>query len=112
FSFSNACARSDCSINYYNESKEVTLDGVNMTRRKITFHDVEFLIEQSERAQALEKENEKAYKAIKHEMILDSSYREALEFYADKENYVEGPMEVELDGGEKARQALEGISNE
>lgn len=76
--------------------------------------DVEWLIEQAERVQELKEQNQR--------------YREALEFYADQTIYKEelineasydadgvcisndeyAPPVVYLDGGEKARKALEG----
>lgn len=84
--------------------------------------DLTWIIKQAERAQELEiykrgleiEENahEKTKKVNKH-------YREALEFYADEENYVKGEFKalnpnaksimmssVEWDDGEKARQSL------
>ncbi|WP_346208375.1 hypothetical protein NSS91_07465 [Caldifermentibacillus hisashii] len=76
--------------------------------------DIEWLIEQAERVQELKEQNQR--------------YREALEFYADQTIYKEelineasydadgvcisndeyAPPVVYLDGGEKARKALEG----
>lgn len=72
---------------------------------------MDYLIKQTERVRELEEENKR--------------YREALEFYADEETYetkfvthtdeIYDPFTlidfftlVELDGGEKARKALEG----
>lgn len=97
--------------------------------------DIEWLIEQAERVEELEEEVEKQKnrKYIKMRQRDDfmkkaQRYREALEFYADQTIYKEelineasydadgvcisndeyAPPVVYLDGGEKARKALEG----
>ncbi|HLR88974.1 MAG TPA: hypothetical protein VK042_04540 [Atopostipes sp.] len=57
-----------------------------------------WLVEQAERVQELENQNER--------------YREALEFYGDEKVWTrynqQGNTEISLDGGNKARKALEG----
>ncbi|MEK5070814.1 hypothetical protein [Sporosarcina sp. FSL K6-1508] len=82
--------------------------------------DVDWFIEQAERAQELEKELYKT-KALPMLMELEkrkyenNRLREALEFYAKEENYNvnttnqwEPLILINQDHGEKARQALEG----
>src|SRR5690625_5023960 len=83
----------------------------------------QFAREQAERVRELEETNKKNYwiaADFKFENLLleqqNKRYREALEFYADKENYkpFDGIFlsryqnKIDEDGGEKARKALEG----
>ena|SRR5690625_2484546 len=79
---------------------------------------VEWLIEQAERVQELEDIIYKDERQAVLESMCEQNkrYREALEFYADEENYkpFDGIFlssyqnKVDEDGGKKARQALEG----
>ncbi|MCR1834992.1 hypothetical protein NSA56_11355 [Oceanobacillus caeni] len=87
-------------------------------------YDYEWLIEQAERVQEVEeelKELRAMYSVVNGERI---RYKQALEFYADEENWtepsrqqvmmdgepdtVDGPPWAIEDSGEKARQVLEG----
>lgn len=81
--------------------------------------DYEWLIEQAERLQELKKryliltkENNQVNDELIDEFRKNKRYREALEFYANKINYLtfikNGKSNIEHDQGEKAREALEG----
>jgi len=87
---------------------------------------IEWLIEQAERVQELESElNKQIEIGYKFEVEVydlakeNKRYREALEFYADRENYKPDPYHydpyigeyismIDYDNGATARQALEG----
>ena len=89
-------------------TREMTHDELKLAYKKMT-----------QRVQELEVWYHSYHKEAKLNNILkiqNKRYREALEFYADKENYkpFDGIFlssyqnKVDEDGGEKARQALEG----
>lgn len=76
---------------------------------------VDWLVEQAERAQEYDRElisleDNKHY--VSEMLAKNKRFREALEFYANKINYLtfieNGKSNIEHDQGEKARKALEG----
>lgn len=91
--------------------------------KTIYFEDINLIIEQAERVEELEEaiadyayEIGKRKRALNKKNEQNKRYREALEFYADRDNYI--PFDgiflssyqnkVDEDGGKKARQALGG----
>lgn len=72
----------------------------------------EWLKEQASKVQELESNNVKlSYEIVKRTQLLSFAdkeiqiHKEALEFYASRTEWIDG--DIYLDGGEKARQALE-----
>lgn len=95
------------------------LDGIPVVT--VAQSDIEWLIQQAERAQEYDRElisleDNKHY--VSEMLAKNKRYREALEFYADKENYkpFDGIFlssyqnKVDEDGGDKARKELERLN--
>jgi len=93
----------------------------------VEYQDIKFLtnalIKQTERVQELEEDLTKYRNGFEFQLLINNSikkqnkrYREALEFYADPNNYeLKGRGTVSslvFDGGIRARKALEGESSE
>src|SRR5690625_1034945 len=103
---------------------EIDLHGNEISERNFLTLHVEWLIEQAERVEELEEEVQDisvwnhGHRCHIHKLKQQNErYREALEFYANRDNYklehfdpnLEGYMStVDYDEGQKARKELEG----
>jgi len=80
--------------------------------------DIQWLTQQAEKAQELESDIKVNKKSVDWLLYQNKRYKQALEFYADEENYDRPydnedyfdylPSEMDFDKGEKARQTLRG----